>query len=600
MKTIPNLIALGTFVSAFALQPSAFSQGSSFTYQGRLNDNASPANGTYDLRFTIYDAAGGGSQVGGILTNAATSVISGLFTVALDFGPGIFTAGSRWLEIATRTNGAGAFTTLTPRQQFTPAPYAILANAASNLSGTVSAAQLTGPIANGNLPANPTFSGTVTAAGFSGNGAGLLGLNASQLTSGNVPDARLSANIARTNQVWVIGGNAGTLNDFIGTTDDTTFNIRVNNVRVMRYRLATDSQGFYTNAPNVIGGSSINSALTMVVGATIAGGGGNGSDGTAHPNQVTADFGTVAGGLDNSANGENATVTGGSGNTASGDDATVGGGDGNTASAASATVSGGLQNTGSGVFATVGGGYNDTASNTSATVAGGNNNTARGAFATVGGGELNTASGDAATVPGGRVNTASGDYSFAAGNRAKADDQGSFVWADSSNFDFHSTAVNQFRVRAIGGAAFITAIDGSGAATAGVRLQAGDTAWSAISDRNQKKNFANVDEQAVLEKLAKIPLQSWNYKWEADTNTPHLGPMAQDFKAAFYPGRDDKSISTLEFDGVELAAIQGLNQKLETENAELRKQLNRHSEENAQLKQRLDRLERLLLKRESE
>jgi predicted RNase H-like nuclease (RuvC/YqgF family) len=76
--------------------------------------------------------------------------------------------------------------------------------------------------------------------------------------------------------------------------------------------------------------------------------------------------------------------------------------------------------------------------------------------------------------------------------------------------------------------------------------------------------------------------------------------MAQDFKAAFYPGRDDKSISTLEFDGVELAAIQGLNQKLETENAELRKQLNRHSEENAQLKQRLDRLERLLLKRESE
>jgi hypothetical protein len=67
---------------------------------------------------------------------------------------------------------------------------------------------------------------------------------------------------------------------------------------------------------------------------------------------------------------------------------------------------------------------------------------------------------------------------------------------------------------------------------------------------------------AVLNKLAAMPVQKWNYKWEADTNTPHLGPMAQDFKAAFYPGRDDKSISTLEFDGVELAAIQGLNQKL--------------------------------------
>jgi hypothetical protein len=62
-----------------------------------------------------------------------------------------------------------------------------------------------------------------------------------------------------------------------------------------------------------------------------------------------------------------------------------------------------------------------------------------------------------------------------------------------------------------------------------------------------------------------MPVQAWNYTWEEDTNTPHLGPMAQDFKAAFYPGRDDKSINTLEFDGVELAAIQGLNQKLEAE-----------------------------------
>src|SRR5207245_8801152 len=110
---------------------------------------------------------------------------------------------------------------------------------------------------------------------------------------------------------------------------------------------------------------------------------------------------------------------------------------------------------------------------------------------------------------------------------------------------------------------FVTAIDGSGAQTAGVRLLAGDTAWSSISDRNAKKNFQPVSGVAVLEKLAAMPMQSWNYKWESDTSTPHLGPMAQDFKAAFYPGRDDKTISTLEFDGVELAAIQGLNEKLE-------------------------------------
>src|SRR5207245_9986204 len=106
-------------------------------------------------------------------------------------------------------------------------------------------------------------------------------------------------------------------------------------------------------------------------------------------------------------------------------------------------------------------------------------------------------------------------------------------------------------------------VERTGGVTSGVHGLSGDTAWSSISDKNAKKNFRPGNGEAVLENLAAMPLQSWNYKWEADTNPPHLGPMAQDFKAAFYPGRDDKSISTLEFDGVELAAIQGLNEKLE-------------------------------------
>jgi len=89
------------------------------------------------------------------------------------------------------------------------------------------------------------------------------------------------------------------------------------------------------------------------------------------------------------------------------------------------------------------------------------------------------------------------------------------------------------------------------------------------SDRNAKKNFKPVDTVAVLEKLAAIPIERWNYQWEKDGDVPHLGPMAQDFKGAFYPGRDDKSISTLEFDGVALAAIQGLNQKLDEKDTEI-------------------------------
>jgi hypothetical protein len=90
-----------------------------------------------------------------------------------------------------------------------------------------------------------------------------------------------------------------------------------------------------------------------------------------------------------------------------------------------------------------------------------------------------------------------------------------------------------------------------------------------ISDRNAKKNFQAVDTVAVLEKLAAIPIERWNYQWEKDSDVPHLGPMAQDFKGAFYPGRDDKTISMLEFDGVALAALQGLNRKLVEKDVEI-------------------------------
>jgi hypothetical protein len=81
------------------------------------------------------------------------------------------------------------------------------------------------------------------------------------------------------------------------------------------------------------------------------------------------------------------------------------------------------------------------------------------------------------------------------------------------------------------------------------------------SDRNLKENFAAVNARAVLEKVSALPLQSWNYR--EDSTTRHLGPMAQDFHAAFGVGADDKHIATVDAEGVALAAIQGLNQKLE-------------------------------------
>jgi hypothetical protein len=90
-----------------------------------------------------------------------------------------------------------------------------------------------------------------------------------------------------------------------------------------------------------------------------------------------------------------------------------------------------------------------------------------------------------------------------------------------------------------------------------------------MSDRNQKENFAPVNAQNILARVAALPLATWNYKSQ-DAAIRHLGPMAQDFKAAFVVGESDTGISTVDADGVALAAIQGLNQKVEEQRAELK------------------------------
>ncbi len=139
MKT-PYVRAAGLALAAlFAPVPNLAAQGTAFTYQGRLHDSAGPANGTYNLRFALFDALTVGNQVGALLTNAPVNVSNGLFTATLDFGANAFTGPARWLEIGVRTNGGSAFNPLTPRQPATPTPYAIYAESASasQLSGTI-------------------------------------------------------------------------------------------------------------------------------------------------------------------------------------------------------------------------------------------------------------------------------------------------------------------------------------------------------------------------------------------------------------------------------------------------------------------------------
>ena len=117
-----------------------------------------------------------------------------------------------------------------------------------------------------------------------------------------------------------------------------------------------------------------------------------------------------------------------------------------------------------------------------------------------------------------------------------------------------------------------------------------NTTFVSASDRNLKENFKAVDARAVLDKVAALPLTEWNYKTDAATR--HVGPMAQDFYAAFAIGPDDKHIATVDADGVALAAIQGLNQKVEEQGAALKSKDARIAE----LEQRLSAIETLLQK----
>jgi len=154
-KTILALIALT--VLALTGVSRAIAQTTAFTYQGRLNDNGAPANGNYDLQFSLRDAVANGNQIGSSVTNAPVAVSNGLFTVTLNFGgANVFPGADRWLEIGVRTNGnVSAYTTLAPRQALTPTPYSLFA-------ANAGVATLASTVANGAVGVNQLASNAVS------------------------------------------------------------------------------------------------------------------------------------------------------------------------------------------------------------------------------------------------------------------------------------------------------------------------------------------------------------------------------------------------------------------------------------------------------
>jgi hypothetical protein len=184
----------------------------------------------------------------------------------------------------------------------------------------------------------------------------------------------------------------------------------------------------------------------------------------------------------------------------------------------------------------------------------GNNTVAAGA-SSVAGGQFTNATGSF-SLAFGYGSTAGGDTSVALGRSAFTIPAaiGSFVFADSSSITpFGSLGPNGFNVRAAGGVQFFT----NAAATLGAALAPNATAWSVLSDARIKENFRALAPEDLLAKLAAMPVEEWNYIAQGPA-IRHIGPTAQDFHAAFGLGEDPLRISTLDADGVALAAIQAL------------------------------------------
>ena len=119
-------------------------------------------------------------------------------------------------------------------------------------------------------------------------------------------------------------------------------------------------------------------------------------------------------------------------------------------------------------------------------------------------------------------------------------------------------------VRAAGGTIFYSDPN----LTAGVSLAPGDGAWQSVSDVNRKEHFREVNGNDVLEKIARMPVQEWNYKAQ-DPSIRHLGPTAQDFRAAFGLGESDTTITTTDIDGINLLAVQALERRTRAQEREI-------------------------------
>jgi hypothetical protein len=360
------------------------------------------------------------------------------------------------------------------------------------------------------------------------------------------------------------------VNDYAGGQDATVTGGTTNEacdfasgVGSGEYNGIGDAGGAYAS---FIGGGSTNqiTGATSVIGAGLANAIALGSSsfiGSGEDNSVSASGAFVGGGGTSQIGGTSGNAIGGAGT-----DAFIGTGDSNQTNAAESFVGSGYAN-------------DIEAAGTYAVLNGGARNVVAAAYGAVYSGYGNTASGTYAVILGGNGNTASGELSLADGYHADAAHNGSFVWSDytSGSALVKDTATNQFVARASGGVYLYS----NEAATSGVRLSPGSGTWSSLSDRDAKTDIESVNDRSILAKVSTLPVSASRYRSERGVR--HVGPMAQDFYAAFGVGEDDRHITSIDEDGVALAAIKALHE----ENRHLAAELEDLKARNAALESRV-------------
>jgi hypothetical protein len=535
-----------------------------YTYHGELLDGGAPADGRYDLRVRAFARPGAKSPLATASELPGVAVVGGRFSVELDVPEDA--DGTTWIEVAVRASDGGD-------------PYVALGDPQ--------------PLAK----ANSTCPGAWALDGNTGLPAGSF-LGIADPASGTPLELRArNVAVARFTPGPGAGVDAGAALTTLGSSANAA-----------------------TGVGSTVGGGG---ATADVLGFLCP----NCS------NRAEARFATVAGGVGNRAAGEHATVSGGFQNRALDDYAIVAGGLRNEATAL-AVVGGGQFNRAAGAGSTVPGGADNRASGDLSIAPGGAFNCAGGDYSLAAGrnavvrpgseaGDLGCSQSgvvppdqngdegtfiwaDTQTAPyistgadqflvrargGVGINAAppqsaveltitsdpDGDFPnlwlrqraaggpgvmFSAGNASGSNNAGFYV-------DHYNDAGAQSRRFSLSpdGSAFVASSTSN--PNVGALLAAGSGTWSSSSDRRLKTAITSIDPDVVLERLLALPISTWSYIAQGD-GVRHLGPMAQDFAAAFALGENDTTISSVDADGVALAAIQGLNAKLEAENAALR------------------------------